>query len=83
MILLYILFLIAGVVTFFITAKLSIIFRLGIAVVVFVVPSIVMTYWILKVGDKAPPDAITIYPNHMGKNTKDTNRQDEYKSDNE
>jgi ABC-type thiamin/hydroxymethylpyrimidine transport system permease subunit len=62
MILLYVLFFLVGVVVFLLTPKLALIARLGIALGVFLLPSIVATIWIIKVGDKAPSDARTIYP---------------------
>jgi len=64
MIFLYVLFFIVGVMSFFVTERLSLSLRLVIALVVFVVPSIAITFWILRVGDTAPPDAVTVLPNN-------------------
>jgi hypothetical protein len=62
MILLYIFFFVAGVVTFLVTSKLGLPLRVGVALAIFFVPSILVTLWLLKVGDKPPPDARIINP---------------------
>lgn len=59
---LYIVFFVVGLVTLAVAAKLNLPLRLAVAVAVFVVPSILVTLWVLKTGDKAPPDAITVLP---------------------
>ncbi|HSB02737.1 MAG TPA: hypothetical protein VLE49_18965 [Anaerolineales bacterium] len=62
MVLLYVLFFVAGVVTFLITGRLGLPVRVGVALAIFIVPSILATLWLLKIGDKPPPDARTVYP---------------------
>lgn len=63
MIIAYFVFLILGVVVFFLTTKFGLPVRVAIALTVFLIPSIVLTVWVVRVGDKPPPDAITIVPN--------------------
>lgn len=58
----YIAFLVLGVIAFFLMAKFGLPIRIAVALAVFIVPSIVLTMWIVRVGDKPPPDAITIVP---------------------
>jgi ACR3 family arsenite efflux pump ArsB len=60
MILLYVLFLVLAVLSFAVTNKFSIIVRIAIALGIFVIPSIIATMWVSKVGDKPPPDSRTI-----------------------
>ena len=62
MIIAYIGFLALGVIVFFLMAKFGLPMRIAVALAVFLVPSIVLTVWIARVGDKPPPDAITIVP---------------------
>ena len=73
MILLYILFFVCGVIAFFVMSRLGIYMRVSIALAIFVIPSLVATLWIIKIGDKAPPDAITIYPDAKEHNVQDIN----------
>lgn len=68
---LYILFFALGVITFTVTAKFGLPVRTGIAVAVFIVPSILVTLWFLKVGDKPPADATTVYPETKIENPKE------------
>jgi hypothetical protein len=60
MILLYALFFMLAVFTFAMTKKLGIIIRIAIALGVFIIPSIIATILVSRVGDKPPPDAKTI-----------------------
>lgn len=62
MISLYTLFLILGIAFYFLARNLNKKLRIIIAILIFIVPSIIATIWIIQVGDKPPPDAITIYP---------------------
>lgn len=62
MVLIYLLFLVAGVVAFMLTGKLGLPTRIGAALAIFIIPSVLATLWLLKVGDKPPPDAGTVYP---------------------
>ncbi len=68
MILLYIVFLIVAVVVFFFTPRLGLPTRLLIAAIVFALPSLVMTVWMTKVGDKPLSGARTI---HLAPNDED------------
>jgi hypothetical protein len=58
----YIGFFVLGVIVFFLMAKFGLPMRVAIALAVFVIPSVVLTVWVVRVGDKPPPDAITIVP---------------------
>ncbi len=62
MIKLYILFLIIGIAVFMLTRKLSLPIRITIASGIFLIFSLIAMLWILKVGDKPLPGAVTIYP---------------------
>lgn len=62
MIVAYLAFLALGIVAFLLTAKFSLPIRIAVALAVFVIPSIVLTVWVARVGDKPPPDAITVVP---------------------
>ena len=62
MALFYVLFFVAGIITFVATTRLGLPVRIGIALAVFIVPLILVTLWFLKVGDKPSPDARTVYP---------------------
>ncbi len=68
MILIYIVFLIFAAVVFFFTPRLGLSTRLLIAAIVFLLPSLVMTVWVIKVGDKPLPGARTI---HLAPNDED------------
>lgn len=63
----YITFLVLGVVTFLLMAKFGLLIRITVALAVFLIPSIVLTVWIVRTGDKPPPDAITIVPEQNNK----------------
>lgn len=62
MALIYLLFLAAGIVAFMMTGKWGLPVRIGVALSIFIVPSLLATLWLLKVGDKPPPDARNVYP---------------------
>lgn len=62
MILGYTICLLLGIVAFLVAAKLRLSMRVGIALAVSLVPAVILTTWILYVGDKPPRDAITIVP---------------------
>ena len=66
MIVSYIIFFALGVIVFFLMAKFGLPIRLAIALAVFLIPSIILTAWIIRAGDKPPPDAVTIIPKHSG-----------------
>lgn len=61
MIIAYIAFFILGVVVF-LTAKFGLPIRIAIALAVFLIPSVALTVWVVRIGDKPPPDAITVVP---------------------
>lgn len=71
MILLYAIFLIIGIVVFFLTGKQPMAIRLVIAIGVFAGLSILATLWIVKIGDKPSPGAVTISPNEVNEPPKD------------
>lgn len=60
MIALYLFFLALGVVAFYLTAHLSLRSRLVTALAVFLIPSVIVTVWIVQVGDRPPTDAIQV-----------------------
>ena len=62
MIISYFVFLIIGVAVFFAMAKFGLPVRLVVALSVFLIPSIALTVWVVRTGDKPPPDAITVVP---------------------
>jgi hypothetical protein len=51
---------IAAVVVYLLAARSRRTIRIAIALAVFVVPSAALTAWVFAVGDKAPPDAVTV-----------------------
>jgi membrane protein implicated in regulation of membrane protease activity len=63
MILGYLVFLVLGVIAFFFMPSLSSPMRISVALAIFLIPSIALTIWVVKIGDRAPSDAITILPN--------------------
>lgn len=62
MILAYVAFFASGIIVFFLMRKFALSLRIAIALAVFLIPSAVLTLWIVRVGDKPPPDAVTIVP---------------------
>jgi len=62
MIFLYVIFLLLGVLVFIVTYKISMPFRIGIALATAVIPSVLVTLWLLKVGDQPAADARTVWP---------------------
>lgn len=72
MLLLYILFFVASVVTFIATGRLGLPVRVGVALAVFIIPSVIVTLWLLHVGDKPPPDAKTVQSQTMIEAPKET-----------
>lgn len=60
MVISYFVFFIFGLVTFFWFKKYSLIIRFGIALAVFLLPSVALTVWINSVGDKPPAEAATV-----------------------
>lgn len=58
----YVVFLVLSVVAFFLAVKLALPWRIAIALAVFIIPSILLTVWVVRTGDKPAPDAITIVP---------------------
>lgn len=69
----YLVFFVLGAVVFFLLAKFGLPIKLMIALAVFLIPSIVFTVWVIRTGDKPPPDAITVFPKHSeGSSKKDS-----------
>ena len=62
MISLYIIFFIIGIAVFLLMKKYSLSIRLAIAIGVFLILCLIATLWIVKVGDKPLPGAVTVYP---------------------
>ena len=62
MIFLYIFFLLLSIIVFLLTKKLTLASRIVLALCIFIILTVGATLLILKIGDKAPPDAITVYP---------------------
>lgn len=58
----YLAFFALGIVAFFLMAKFGLPIRMAVGLAVFLIPSIVLTVWVVRIGDKPPPDAITIVP---------------------
>jgi hypothetical protein len=52
----------AGIVVFLLSRRLSLFVRIAISLAVFLSLSLVTTLWVLKTGDKPLPGAITVYP---------------------
>lgn len=71
MILLYVFFLALGIVTFVIAARLGFPARIVLALAAFIVPSLLATLWLSRIGDRAPPDSRTIYPDATIEKPKD------------
>lgn len=55
-------FLLLGLTAFLLTAKFGLPIRLVIALAIFIVPSISLTVWVARAGDKPPPGAVTVAP---------------------
>ena len=49
-----------GVVVFFIASKLSLPMRLGLSIGLFLVLAVAATVVIIHIGDRAPPDTVTV-----------------------
>ena len=62
MILGYIICLVLAFVAFLLTSRLGLSIRVAIALAAALVPAIILTAWIMHVGDKPLPDATTIAP---------------------
>lgn len=62
MIFLYLAFFALGVGVFFLTLKLGLSMRFAVAFAAFIIPSIIVTLWVIRTGDKPAPDAITVFP---------------------
>lgn len=55
-------FFVLAVVVFFLAAKWSLSLRLAVAFVIWLLPTTILTFWVLHVGDKPLPGAITVVP---------------------
>lgn len=65
MILAYFISLALGVAVFFIAGNLSMPIRLGLSLGIFLVLIVAITVALMRVGDRAPTDAITIDPKQL------------------
>jgi hypothetical protein len=59
-------FFVVAAVVFFFTAKWTLALRIGIALAIWLIPTAMLTVWVIHTGDKAPPDAITVVPGPSG-----------------
>ena len=62
MILAYLMAALAGVAVYLLTFRLHAGYRVMLTLLVFAVPSVIITVWVMAVGDRAPPDAVTVTP---------------------
>jgi len=62
MISLYIIFFIVGIAVFLFMKQYSFSIRLAVAIGVFLILHLIATLWIVKIGDKPLPGAVTVYP---------------------
>jgi lipopolysaccharide export LptBFGC system permease protein LptF len=53
-------FLVIAAVVFLITAKLALSLRVAVALVIWLLPTAILTAWVIRTGDKSPRDAITV-----------------------
>jgi len=60
MILIYLVSAIAAIIAYLFTAKLNKISRIAIVLLIFGVPSVLTTAFVFFIGDKAPPNAVTV-----------------------
>lgn len=56
-------FFVLAAVAFFFTTKWSLSIRLAIALTIWLLPTAILTLWVLHVGDKPLPGAVTVVPN--------------------
>lgn len=62
MILVYIVFFALGAVAVLLLAKFGWPVRIGIGLAIFLIPSIAVTIWIARVGDRPPADSAIVVP---------------------
>lgn len=62
MILAYLIAAIAGLAVYSLAFRLDAGYRVMLALLVFAVSSVIITVWVVVVGDRAPPDAVTVTP---------------------
>lgn len=62
MMLVYLLAAVLALALYSVTARLGIVARAAIALLVFTIPSVAATVWVYVIGDKAPPDAEIVQP---------------------
>ncbi len=76
MFILYFIFFFIGILVFLWMAEFNIFLRIIAAFLVFLIPSISITGWLVKIGDKPPPDAVVIVPKHsdVSENTDSENK---------
>jgi hypothetical protein len=61
----YLLFLFLGTIAFFAMVKARLPIRIGVALAIFVIPSIALTVWVVRVGDRPSPGAIIVAPEQL------------------
>lgn len=61
MILVYLLAAVAALIVYAFTSRLDMSIRVVIALLVFAIPVVSITLLVVKTGDKAPPDAVTVH----------------------
>ena len=64
MILIYLLAAAAALAVYALTSRLGVGARVLLALLVFLIPTVSATAWVIIKGDKAPPDAVTVYPSN-------------------
>ena len=69
MIIAYIVFALVAVVAFLLTGKLALNIRIGIAIALFIVPSLIFTVWIIKTGDKPLEGSTIVAPKKISPGT--------------
>jgi cytochrome bd-type quinol oxidase subunit 1 len=62
MIVLYLVFAGIALVVFACTSRMRRNLRMLTALLIFLIPSVGLTGWVVAVGDRAPPDAVTVQP---------------------
>lgn len=73
MILIYLLAAAAALAVYALMSRLGVGARVLLAFLVFLIPAVSITVWVVIKGDKAPPDAVTVYPSN--ENPPDSNEK--------
>lgn len=72
-------FFVLALVVFFLTARMALTLRLVIALTIWLLPTAVLTLWVLHIGDKPLPGAITIDPKALAPDKNDPKESGEPK----